>query len=224
MDFQGREFCRKLVFEHRSRLGTRSQSPFWDVKGKRCEISGRLFFYSDQVIESPGNRNLDTLLLADHVPAQIRIGYIPSTADPDRQFFRNKAAYYGEYGVRHLLFFDLYGKFDRGKVSDLLACDIIHLSAGNPLQFRQSLMARGISTILRDYYHAGGTLVGVSGGAVQLGQSARLFQLLTGSLDDSVDSGSDLRTLQLVDFDFLPHFNRWTEPVTRVGEILQISG
>lgn len=174
-------------------------------------MSGRLFFYSDQIIESPGNRNLDALLLAGHNPAQTRIGFIPSTGDPDRRFFRNKTAYYGQYGVRHLMFFDLYDEFERGKVSELLSCDIIHLSAGDPLQFRRGLLARGLATVLRDYYHAGGTLVGVSGGAVQLGQSTRLFQLFTGSLGGALDPDSDLRTLQLVDFEFLPHFNRWTD-------------
>ncbi len=96
----------------------------------------RLFFYSDQITESPGNGNVDTvLLLAGHHAAHIRIGFIPSTGHPDRKFFRDKTAYYGQYGVRHRLFFDLYDEFAPGLVPDLLACNIIHLSAGNPLRF-----------------------------------------------------------------------------------------
>jgi dipeptidase E len=50
----------------------------------------------------------------------------------------------------------------------------------------------------------------VSGGAVQLGKSANLFQLFIG------DSNEDeLDTLNFVDFEFLPHYNRWNDDFKR---------
>ncbi len=70
-------------------------------------------------------------------------------------------------------------------------------------------------TVLRDYYHSGGTLVGESGGAVPLGQSTRLFRSFTGALDQVLDSRADYHGLQLVDFEFLPHFNRWMDDFKR---------
>lgn len=58
---------------------------------------------------------------------------------------------------------------------------------------------------LHDYFNQGGTLVGVSAGAVQFGKSTKLFHLF----DD--EFGEDLKGLQFVDFEFLPHYNRWNE-------------
>jgi peptidase E len=53
--------------------------------------------------------------------------------------------------------------------------------------------------VLFDYFNNGGTIVGVSGGAVQLGRTTTLFQLFIGDKDENLDA------LQLVDFEFLPH-------------------
>lgn len=174
-------------------------------------MSGRLFFYSDQVSDSPENRRLDALLFKGLDVGRISIGYIPSTDDKQRKFFTNKADYYRQYGVENMMFFDLYSEFNERNIEELLRCDIIHLSAGNPIQFRNSIMARNMDTVLSSYFYSGGTLVGVSGGAVQLGQTVRLFQLFTGNLDEALDCNSSLNTLQLVDFEFLPHYNRWTD-------------
>ncbi|MCA1054016.1 Type 1 glutamine amidotransferase-like domain-containing protein [Rossellomorea aquimaris] len=171
---------------------------------------GELYFYSDQIAESPGNRRLDDRLFANKQPESMKIGYLPSTEDPERLYFKQKESYYQQYGVTDLLFFDLYSDFDASKMEELLNCDVIHLSAGNPLYFRRALRNRAMVEPLRHYYVNGGTIVGVSGGAVQLGKTAKLFELFIG------DEGQDrLDTLDLADFEFLPHYNRWDEKYKR---------
>jgi len=47
---------------------------------------GKLFFYSDQVVESPGNRRLENILLASMDSKSIKIGYIPTTEDREKMF------------------------------------------------------------------------------------------------------------------------------------------
>jgi dipeptidase E len=138
---------------------------------------GKLFFYSDQVVESPGNRRLDNILLTGKDPKSIKIGYIPSTEDKEKTYFNTKAQYYRTYGIQDIIFFDLYSEFDPLKIEELLKCDIIHLSAGNPIEFRNAIKNRNMEKILRDYFYQGGNIVGVSGGAVQLGKTTKLFQM-----------------------------------------------
>ncbi|WP_409292900.1 Type 1 glutamine amidotransferase-like domain-containing protein [Peribacillus sp. SCS-37] len=164
---------------------------------------GRLFFYSDQVVESPGNLRLDHF--AGMEPSQIKIGYIPSTEDKEREYFKAKVQYYHDYGIKNIIFFDLYSEFDSSKIGELLSCDIIHLSAGNPIEFRNAIRLRKMNKVLWDYFNKDGTIIGVSGGAVQLGKSAKLFQLFTGSFNNE-----KMDTLHFADFEFLPHFNRWS--------------
>lgn len=170
---------------------------------------GKLFFYSDQIVESPGNKRMDHILFANNETNSIKIGYVPSTEDKEKAYYNIKANYYREYGIQNMMFFDLYSEFNPSKILELLECDMIHLSAGNPIQFKKAIKHRNMEKVLCDYFNHGGIIVGVSGGAVQLGKSTKLFELFTGESDDEVD------TLNLVDFEFLPHYNRWGDVFKR---------
>ncbi|MEA3319475.1 MAG: Type 1 glutamine amidotransferase-like domain-containing protein [Bacillota bacterium] len=180
---------------------------------------GKLFFYSDQVVESPGNRRLDNILLANKDLKSIKIGYIPSTDDKEKIFFNTKVKYYRNYGITNIMYFDLYDEFNSVKINELIQCDIIHLSAGDPIKFREAIKQRNMEIVLNNYYKQGGTIVGVSGGAVQLGISTKLFQMFIG------DKRSGKSTLQLVEFEFLPHYNRWNDKYkTEVHNYAKTSG
>lgn len=184
-----------------------------------CRV-GRLFFYSDQVLESPQNRRLDEVLFEDTNASDVKIGYIPSTEDKEKKYFHIKKQYYHMYGVENILFFDLYSEFDPTKIDELVSCDIIHLSAGDPIAFRKALKERSIDQVLKDNFTNGGTIVGVSGGAVQLGKSTKLFHLFIGSNEES-----DIDALGLVDFEYLPHYNRWNEDFKeKVKDYVQSTG
>lgn len=148
---------------------------------------------------------MDLLLLKGLDPEYTKIAYIPSTEDKEREYFNLKAEYYRHYGVRNLMFFDLYNDFDSTKIDELLQCDIIHLSAGNPIELRQALKRRKMDEQLSMYFDQGGVFAGVSAGAVQFGKSTKLFQLYANDFSDPLEA------LQFVDFEFLPHYNRWNE-------------
>ncbi|TWT04693.1 Type 1 glutamine amidotransferase-like domain-containing protein [Planomicrobium sp. CPCC 101079] len=157
---------------------------------------GKLFFYSDQTLELSDNERLDRILLDGRDSINTTIGYIPSTEDREKTHFNTKVHYYRNYGIKELMFFDLYSEFDSSKIGELLKCDIIHLSAGNPVEFRNAIKHRGMDKILSNYFNGGGTIVGVSGRAVQFGMSINLFQLFTGDLVQGLEA------LQFVDFEF----------------------
>ncbi|PLT30749.1 Type 1 glutamine amidotransferase-like domain-containing protein [Peribacillus deserti] len=82
------------------------------------------------------------------------------------------------------------------KNKELLKCDIIHLSAGNPIEFRRAIKKREMEEALRTYFNQGGIIAGVSGGAVQLGKSAKLFQMFIGNSDENGLVFASLQSLE----------------------------
>ena len=170
---------------------------------------GNLYFYSDQSIIE--NQRLDFDLIKGFGGKRIRIGYIPSCGDKERKFYNNQKNYYSQYNIEDFLFFDIDDEYDEGLINELLSCDIIHISAGDPIYCLTNMNKRNFYSILKKYYNDGGTFVGVSGGAVQLGKNAGLFKAFQSNVDDAILNLNNLSTLGLVNFEFLPHYNRWDD-------------
>ncbi|WP_409253957.1 Type 1 glutamine amidotransferase-like domain-containing protein [Bacillus sp. SCS-153A] len=184
---------------------------------------GKIFMYSDQVIDE--NRKIDKKLLASFTNPDPVIAYIPCEGDRDRSHYRKQLGYYQKYGLNNLLFFDITEEYDEELLEAVKKSDAIHLSGGNPLIFRENLIRNGLHSFLIDYYHAGGTLIGVSGGAVQSGLSASLFDVFTNGLSNARQRFTQQDTLQLTPFEFLPHYNRWTASFKRsVEEFTELTG
>lgn len=169
----------------------------------------RLALYSDQILD-----------ITDAIDARIgewlagtagRIGYLPSSPDPERSWFQAQSAYYTRLGFS-LSYFGLEEEFDPSHLGDLLACHAIHMTGGNTFQFLYWLRERGMLPVLQDYSAAGGVLIGVSAGAIlmtpEIGTS-----LLCGDVPyRGIDGGP---ALNLVDFAFAPHFDGSREDVKK---------
>jgi dipeptidase E len=180
-------------------------------------IMGTLFLYSDQVIE--GNRVIDQQLFLSFESGSPFIAYIPSNGDPDRLHYHHQLNYYQQYGLEKLLLMDITEELDERLLNEAGQCDAIHLSGGNPILFRESLLRSRVGSFLVDYYNRGGTLVGVSGGAVQFGISTALFKLFQHGLSHALENDMELGTLNLAAFDFLPHYNRWSDSFKKSVEV-----
>ena len=168
-----------------------------------------LVLYSDQV--SDKNRIVNEKMLELISKEKVKLGYIPSTGDKDRAFFNAQVEFYHKYGIDDFLFFDLDDEYDPLKIEELLSCDVIHLSAGNPIYFLNNIKRRRFELILQKYVQNGGLLIGVSGGAVQIGRSAGLYKVFIDHLDSAISNIKEFDALGLVDFEILPHYNRWDE-------------
>lgn len=169
----------------------------------------KLVFYSDQVI--PENRKVDLALLDLIGKESPKIAYIPAKTTPkfSRKYFNEKVAYYKQYGIINLVYFDLGQEYDKKKIEELLACDAIHLSGGNTYYFLHFIKRRNFIPILKNFVKKGGVLVGVSAGGIIITPNIRTTTLYSEDKDDENVVGlRDFTSLGLVDFEFFPHLNQ----------------
>ena len=175
--------------------------------------SGTLIFYSDQVV--PENERLDRRFLEIINKERPRLAYIPSASDSTRKYFSDKCQYYKRYGIKDLLYFDLNKEYDPALLPELLACDAIHLSGGDPFQFLGSIRKRKFGPVLKKYLDDGGILLGISAGAIVLTPSINISHVFYQSRTDKHQA------VGLVDFYFLPH---WNLREARIADVVKFSG
>ena len=161
--------------------------------------SGTIIFYSDQVI--PENERLDKRIFEISGKARPRLAYIPSASDATRKYYKDKCEYYKKYGIEDILYYDLNKGYDPSKTDELLACDAIHLSGGDPFQFLGSIRKKNFGPVLKKYWEDGGILLGISAGAIVLTPSINISHVFYQSRTDKHQA------VGLVDFHFLPHWN-----------------
>jgi dipeptidase E len=162
----------------------------------------RLVLYSDQMIAENKKIDMELLRLIDN--EKPRIGYIASATDSTRKYYYQKIEYYKNLGVEHLLYFDLDKEYDETKVDELLNCDAIHLSGGNTYCFLNSLKKRNFIPVLQDYVLKGKVLIGISAGSILMSETIDIAQFG----DDNFLNLEDTHALGLVDFEFMPHWNK----------------
>ena len=167
---------------------------------EKANKHGAIIFYSDQVI--PENERLDRRFLEMVNKDQPKLAYIPSASDGTRKYYREKCEYYKRYGIEDLLYFDLNKEYDSALTDELLACDAIHLSGGDPFQFLGSIRKRKFGPVLKKYLNDGGILLGISAGAIVLTPSINISHVFYKSRTDQHQA------VGLVDFHFLPHWNQ----------------
>jgi len=174
----------------------------------------RLVLHSDQII--PESDKVEREWLATLGKTHPTIGYIPSSNDPDRLFFRARQAYYARYGAEVAIYFELDLAYMPERLAALLACDAIHLSGGNTFYFLHWLRQRAMLGALRRYVSKGGLLIGVSAGAILMTANIGISALYG---DTPLEGDSDWSGLGLVDFAFLPHIDSLSGGMKAVQEI-----
>jgi dipeptidase E len=161
----------------------------------------RLVLYSDQIV--PETEKVDEELAALLGKSNPQIGYIPSSADPQRKYYGERRVYYDRLGMTLSTYFELDEACDPNRLEALLGCDAIHLTGGNTYYFLHWLRRRGMLAPLRQYAARGGVLIGVSAGAILMTPDIATAALCG---DEPLEGETDLAALHLVDFAFVPHF------------------
>ncbi|MDD2338463.1 MAG: Type 1 glutamine amidotransferase-like domain-containing protein [Geobacteraceae bacterium] len=161
-----------------------------------------LVFLSDQLTRDNDETDYAIMSLLEERNNHT-IFYIPSQADKERFFYSRAVSYYSRFGIRVLDYFDLENEYDAKRIDELFQAGAVHLSGGSTFHFLQSLQRRGFLSVLKKYAANGGTLIGVSAGALLMTPHIEA-SLVYG---DPFIEGIDTRALNLVDWEFFPHIN-----------------
>lgn len=172
----------------------------------------KLVLYSDQ--EIPENKKVDLKLIELLGKDRPKIGYIPAKSDLDRKYFGDKVTYYKQYGITDLFYFDLDQEYDEQKIEELLSCDAIHLSGGNPFYFLYILKKRNFIPTLQNFVRNGGLLIGVSAGSILMSNTIDIANIY----EENIIGIDDLTALGLVDFEFFAHLNQRSEQLDKIVE------
>ncbi|QCK86345.1 peptidase E [Phreatobacter aquaticus] len=158
--------------------------------------------YSDQII--PANEKVDLRLLELMKGRGSRIGYVPSSPEPDFRFYKERQSYYGRLHLNLDVFYDLDREHSNAETNILLACDAIHLSGGNTAAFLSRVRRSGMLKKLQDWANNGGLLIGTSAGAILMTPTIAVDALFSARRPEDVEEGA---ALNLVPFEFFPHLH-----------------
>lgn len=103
--------------------------------------------------------------------------------------------------------------------------DVVYLTGGDPVTFRQNLRRSGLAGSLREFAATDRLIVGASGGAMQVTMNVSLFRLLSWNVEEVIASRSGFDGLGLVGYEILPHLNRhdaaFIEKVRQYSELVE---
>ena len=133
-----------------------------------------------------------------------KLAYIPSRTDKERRYFEKARPELTSWGVTDLFYFDVDQEFEESQLDEFKSCDGIFLSGGNTYLFLKNLQERNIVTYIKQMVQEGKTLIGVSAGSIIMSKSIKI----AGFHDQNEVQLSELNGLGLVDFEFMPHWNR----------------
>jgi peptidase E len=137
-----------------------------------------------------------------------RIAWIAPFTRTGREHFAIAQDQFMLYGFFNLEYCDIDEEPNEGQLAALDQYDVIYLTGGDPIGFRQNIIRSGLAIQLQRCVLAGRLIVAASGGSMQLTKNVSLFRLLTTSLDKILVDRSEYDALGVVEYEILPHINR----------------
>ena len=163
------------------------------------------------------------------VVAGQRMAYLPYTLEGAKPFFRRFERRYAAFGATSFccIAADDPQWSDKKRLREaqreLLRCDTIYLAGGNSFYFLAHLKRTGMFETLKRFAQRGGTIAGLSAGALILTPRIDLAGYPSFDSDEN-EIGLPQRRwsgLGLVDFEFFPHYRRskrYREALLRYSE------
>jgi peptidase E len=172
------------------------------------EKSGSLSLNIALTSDLPSTANQAVLDLMRNRHPYPRIAWIAPFSSAGREHFPFAQNQFSAYGFSNLEYCDIDEEINETQLAAIGQYDVIYLSGGDPIRFRQNILRSGISTHLQQSLVAGCLLVAASGGSMQLTRNVSLFRLLSTPLDRVLAERREFDALGIVDYEILPHVNR----------------
>lgn len=132
--------------------------------------------------------------------------YIPYCHEDSDVFFKRAVTRYRRFGFTDFLCMPVDRKIDPETLQKALQGEVIYLAGGNTFYFLSHLKKSGVFAKLRSYIAKGGTVAGLSAGAIMLTPNIGLAGYPEFDRDENDVGLRDLRALNAVPFEFFPHY------------------
>lgn len=152
------------------------------------------------------NIRLDKHLIKLSGKSNPTITFIPSSSYFIESEFMEFATQFQKYRVNKLINFPVDVEFSDVLKEEVLKSDIIYLGGGNTFYFLKHLRRSGFLKELKEFVKKGGILAGLSAGAILMSSNINMAAIPDFDRDDNDENIKNLSALNLVKFDFFPHY------------------
>jgi len=163
-----------------------------------------LFLYSGGSAEE--NKDLDQALLESLDASASIVTFVPSCSLHAHEDFDLFMDYYGSYGFTEFRMLLLDVSLKRRDFDRALESDLIYFGGGNTFYLLFHLRRSGFCDLVQEYLDGGGMVAGESAGAIVLTNNIATAGFPEFDRDDNDIGIKDLQALDLVSFEFFPHF------------------
>ena len=154
-----------------------------------------------------------------------RVAWLPPLSAEGHSRFQVARAAFQAVGVSDVEYCDIDEEPDQRQLDSLDRYDVLYLTGGDPLVFRQTILLHGLRERFRAYLDTGRLIVAASGGAMQFTRNVSLYRLLANSVEDVIAQRDAYEAIGIVNYELLPHLNCHTaeflESVKRYSERVQ---
>lgn len=164
----------------------------------------KIFMYSGGDVDL--NESMDQELINSMVSVRPRMTYVPATSKHANEDYEIFIDYYSEYGINDFQLLDLGKIVPKKEIEKALKSDVIYLGGGNTFQLMSSLRKSEFGQKLYDFVEMGGILAGESAGAIVMTGNISTASFPDFDRDDNDINLMDWRGLDLINFEFFPHF------------------
>lgn len=146
-------------------------------------------------------------LLMRNIGNRPRVAWIPPYKDVGQKRFLVARDLFGTHGFSDLEYFAT-DKDLNDPHTQLQNYDIVYLSGGDPIRFRDSLIQNNQGARLRSYLANNGMVVATSGGSMQFTRNVSLFRLNSLTVTEVIAQRNEYDALGVVPYEFLPHLDK----------------
>jgi dipeptidase E len=159
------------------------------------------------------NQHLDSelLRLVGKRNEKISLTFVPASSWRVREQFAEFFGDFRRFGVKKTLCLPVDVPIGKKDLDQAFKSDVIYLGGGNTFNFLNNLKTNGFLPKLKSYVKKGGVLAGLSAGAIIMTPNIRMASIPARTADANEIGIKDLLALNLVKFEFHPHYSkkRW---------------
>lgn len=173
-------------------------------KPSRKNKKRKLVLYSGG--QSPTNKRLHEALVKLSGKQAQSMTYVPFSHENGEYFYKKIKKRYSQYGIKKFVYFAVDSDFLKKEMRKALQSDIIYLAGGNTFYFLKHLRESGFLKQLEKFLQRGGTIAGLSAGAIILTPNINMAAYPKHDCDINEVRLKNLHSLGAVDFEFYPHY------------------